>query len=281
MAPLLVYLPGMDGMGTLFQAQIPHLQRWFTIRGLAIAPDLNLDWFTLAQRLATLIIQEQQFTPQRPIYLCGESFGGCLALQLAMQFPRLVDRLILVNPASSLSRQFWLHGSGWLAQILPPWLFDLSCLAFVELLVNQERVTPALYHTLLQTVRSLPQATVAGRLEQLRRFAPSANALQQVQPPTLILASGADRLLPSVAEARYLQRQLPQARSHYLPNSGHACLLEPDVQLHVILDQQDWLIPRVAATGLGPSGERTQEHGSCRGDSPGETRRERGVVVSA
>lgn len=243
LAPLLVYLPGMDGMGTLFDVQVPHLSRWFTVRGLAIAPDLSLDWCTLVQRLAALITQEQQGMRQRPVYLCGESFGGCVALEFAMQFPQLVDRLILVNPASSLPRQPWLHGSGWLAQCLPPWLYDLSCLALVELLVNRERVTAAIYRTLLQIVRSLPQRTVAGRLEQLRWFVPAPTALRQIRHPTLILASGADRLLPSVAEATYLQRLLPQARSHLLPHSGHACLLEPEVQLHVILSQYGWLVP--------------------------------------
>jgi len=254
MAPLLIYLPGMDGMGTLFATQIPHLANHLTIRCLAIAPDRAADWPTLAQELAKLIHREQRQTPQRPVYLCGESFGACLALQLAMQMPTGVDRLILVNPASCLQRQPWLHGSGWLTQALPPWAYDLACLGLVQLLVNRERVTAAAYHTLLRTVRSLPQATVAGRLEQLRQFAPSAQALRQIRQPTLILASGGDRLLPSLAEAAYLQRHLPQARSHQLPHSGHACLLEPQVNLAVILAQYGWLVPQHPAATFNPSG---------------------------
>ncbi|WP_448573096.1 alpha/beta fold hydrolase, partial [Trichothermofontia sp.] len=201
--------------------------------------------------MATLIQAEQQHTPQRPVYLCGESFGGCLALQLAMQFPRLVHHLILVNPASSLGRRPWLHGSGWLARTLPSELYGLSCVALVQLLVNRGRVSELVYRTLLQTVRSLPQATVARRLEQLCQFAPAPTALRRIWQPTLIVASGADRLLPSVAEAAYLQHHLPQGRSHILPHSGHACLLEPQVQLNVILAQQGWCGPGAAATPAG------------------------------
>lgn len=252
-APLLIYLPGMDGMGTLFQRQIPHLAAAFTIRCLAIAPELDWGWQELAAYLATLIAAEQRHTPDRLVYLCGESFGGCLALQLAMQFPKLVDRLILVNPASSLGRRPWLHGSSWLARSLPSGLYGLSCVALAQLLVNRERVAEGGYRILLQTVRSLPQATVARRLEQLCQFAPAPAALRRIGQPTLIVASGADRLLPSVAEAAYLQHHLPRARSHLLPHSGHACLLEPAVQLNRILAQQGWCLPGGAAPMPAPT----------------------------
>lgn len=265
--PLLIYLPGMDGMGTLFHLQIPHLADVFTIRCLAIAPELDWGWQDLAASLATLIEAEQRHTPHRPVYLCGESFGGCLALQLAMQFPKLVDHLILVNPASSLGRRPWLHGSGGLARSLPSGLYSLSCVALVQLLVNRGRVAEPVYHTLLQTVRSLPQTTVARRLEQLCQFAPAPAALRRIGQPTLIIASGADRLLPSVAEAAYLQQHLPQVRSHRLPHSGHACLLEPEVQLNVILAQQGWCLPGSAAPMLAPT-----ERLTPRSASPGADR---------
>lgn len=45
--------------------------------------------------------------PQRPVYLLGESFGAVLALAVAAQRPDLVDRLVLVNPATSFQRSVW------------------------------------------------------------------------------------------------------------------------------------------------------------------------------
>ena len=45
--------------------------------------------------------------PERPVYLLGESFGGILAIMLAARRPDLVDRLVLVNPATAFNRSVW------------------------------------------------------------------------------------------------------------------------------------------------------------------------------
>ena len=45
--------------------------------------------------------------PERPVYLLGESFGGVLALAVAAELPDLVDRVVLVNPATSFPRSVW------------------------------------------------------------------------------------------------------------------------------------------------------------------------------
>lgn len=41
------------------------------------------------------------------MYLLGESFGGILALAVAAARPDLVDRIVLVNPATSFPRTQW------------------------------------------------------------------------------------------------------------------------------------------------------------------------------
>ncbi|MGB8699337.1 MAG: alpha/beta hydrolase [Thermosynechococcaceae cyanobacterium] len=65
--------------------------------------------------------------------------------------------------------------------------------------------------------------------------------LYRLSQPVLIIASGKDRLLPSIAEARQLVELLPNARLLILPQSGHACLLEEDVNLNQILKSQGFL----------------------------------------
>ena len=49
----------------------------------------------------------KQSPPERPVYLLGESFGGVLALAVAEARPDLVDRVVLVNPATSFPRSLW------------------------------------------------------------------------------------------------------------------------------------------------------------------------------
>jgi pimeloyl-ACP methyl ester carboxylesterase len=67
--------------------------------------------------------------------------------------------------------------------------------------------------------------------------------LTQIPQPTLIIASQGDLLLPSVEEAYGLQGQLPRAKLEILPHSGHACLLERDLNLGALLQTHHFLPP--------------------------------------
>ena len=64
--------------------------------------------------------------------------------------------------------------------------------------------------------------------------------------PTLIVASAADRLLPSLEESGRLVRAIPSAQRVILPNSGHTALLESGISLADIMDRTGFL-PEVIA----------------------------------
>ena len=100
--PLFVYLPGMDGTGKLLQTQSDLLVANFDLRCLAIRTDNYSTWQDLARDTAKLIALELESKTNKEVYLCGESFGGCLALKTALAAPHLINSLILVNPASSI-----------------------------------------------------------------------------------------------------------------------------------------------------------------------------------
>ncbi len=65
--------------------------------------------------------------------------------------------------------------------------------------------------------------------------------LRRLTQPVLVIAGGADRLLPSVHEAERLLNYLPNAKVVVLPDSGHTCLLETDVNLLKIMKDQSFL----------------------------------------
>jgi alpha-beta hydrolase superfamily lysophospholipase len=52
----------------------------------------------LLQAVENTIKHEHDLSPNRPIYLVGDSFGGCLAVATAAQNPQIDLVLILVNP---------------------------------------------------------------------------------------------------------------------------------------------------------------------------------------
>jgi len=135
--PLFVFLPGMDGSGALLQSQVAVLSAGFDIRCLSIPPDDLRGWDELTEQVAALIRMEQQRHPGRTTTVCGESFGGCLALRLITRFPNLCDQLILVNPASSAQRQPWIGACSSLTQLLPTPIYQLSILSLCNLLIAQ------------------------------------------------------------------------------------------------------------------------------------------------
>ncbi|MBF2097217.1 MAG: alpha/beta fold hydrolase [Gloeomargaritaceae cyanobacterium C42_A2020_066] len=236
--PPLVFLPGMDGTGDLFHTQAPSLDPHFAVHSLQLPPYAYPDWLALVTATWTTLTQH---FPDTPVVLCGESFGGCLALKLAAYAPERVAGLILVNPASSFAHQGWLvQGSRWV-DWLPPGVFGLSHWVLLPFLVDLTRLRPADRQRLMEAMRAVPHAVCQNRLALLREFDLTPETLARLSQPTLILASAQDRLLPSLAEAERLVSHLPRATYEVLPNSGHACLLETDVHLTPILDRQRWL----------------------------------------
>ncbi len=251
--PLFLFLPGMDGTGQLLRVQIPRLADAFDVRCLCIPKDDLSDWETLALQVVDLIKAERDANPRREIYLCGESFGGCLALLVSILIPQWFSRLILVNPASSFRQQPWLRWSSLVTQWLPSWFYPSSVMGLLPILASLGRIEAPERHALLEAMNSLPQLTSAWRLDLLRSFKPSESQLRQIDFPTLVIASGADRLLPSVLEAKFLTKTLPNAEMVVLPNSGHACLLENEVDLYTLI--QAYSLDSEAAKKKSPAVE--------------------------
>ncbi|MBW4441390.1 MAG: alpha/beta hydrolase [Plectolyngbya sp. WJT66-NPBG17] len=240
--PLFVFLPGMDGTGQLLRAQTAGLEAGFDVRCLAIPPDDLTNWEDLAQRVVDLVKTEVRADQDRSIYLCGESFGGCLAMKVAALAPDLFDRLILVNAASSFNRRPWI---GWGAQIsrhLPQLVYQWSSVSFLPLLAAFDQIAPLDRQALVEAVRSVPQDTSIWRMGLLHQFEVPVEQLRSLTIPTLILASGKDRLLPSLVEGYRLKAALQNAEVVVLPDSGHTCLLETDVNLYQILEEHEFLV---------------------------------------
>lgn len=234
-APLFVFLPGMDGTGELFESQLGDLQQDMDVRCLSIPPDDTTPWEGLARTTAELIRTEKRNHARRPVYVCGESFGACLALMLARYVPNSFDYLILVNPASSFRRQPWRRVGPDAVRWMPSPVYNVSAHLLLPFLINQSRVSEANRAALLQAMQSVTQASAAWRLSLAGQFDLDTIPLDRIDQPTLILAATGDRLLPSVEESERLVNRLPNARRVILPDSGHACLLETHINLAKIL----------------------------------------------
>lgn len=239
--PLFIFLPGMDGSGQLLRCQTTGLEQGFDIRCLAIPPDDLTNWDELTEQVINLIEAELKKNRHRSVYLCGESFGGCLAMKVAVKAPWLFEKIILVNPASSISRRPWMYAAIPLTQLVPGYFYNLGSLIGLPVLAAMGRIAPSDRQALVQAVQMVPQKTSIWRLSLLQDFQIHPNELRRLTQPVLLIGSVADRLLPSVSEVEYLLERFPNARMTVLPESGHACLLEINVNLYEILKENDFL----------------------------------------
>ena len=244
--PLFIFLPGMDGAGTLFRPQMSRLAPWFDIRCVSIARTDKSGWVRLAQKVSELIRGElaklsAKVGRRRRVYLCGESFGGCLAMHVLTHSPDLFERIVLVNPASSFRRLPWMHFGSAITRRLPSSAYQFSSLGLVPLLIESHRVSQREREEMTAAMGAVPARTASWRMKLLSEFEAERLPLERMTHPVLLIAGANDRLLPSKREVKELLRRFPNAQMKVLPYSGHACLLERETNLQQILRENDFL----------------------------------------
>ncbi len=227
--PLLVLFPGMDGTGQLFDRQLAGLIDRFDVRCLSISTNDLTGWSGLVERAVSLILSE--LAQGQALYFCGESFGACFAMQVAEQLGTKINQLVLINPASSFARQPLLAAGSALSGLMPDLLYSISAMILVGFLIDDDRVAPAERQSLIDAILSVHPQTAAWRLNLLRQFPLDAIIPKLIDIPTLLIAGGLDRLLPSSLEVSILSQLFSNSKTLLLPTSGHACLLEKDICL--------------------------------------------------
>ncbi len=240
--PLFVFLPGMDETGKeIMYLQTAGLEAAFDVRCFVIPPEELTNWDNLAEKVVTLTQAELEKAPRQSVYLCGESFGGCIALKVALKSPQLFKRIVLINSASSFPQVPWLSLGSLLFRWVPELFYQASSFTALPFLAPLNRLSPAAIQALWKTTTAAPKQTVNQRLSLLRQFNINEKQLAQLTQPVLLIASLDDRILPSAGEAQRLANIFPNAQIVTLPHSGHACLIEADVNLFEIMQAERFL----------------------------------------
>ncbi|KAM7267133.1 hypothetical protein ACFE04_009299 [Oxalis oulophora] len=260
--PLLLYLPGIDGVGLGLIRQHHTLGMAFDVWCLHIPVKDRTPFKDLVKLVETTVRSENRRAPNRPIYLVGDSIGGCIALEVAARNSDIDLVLILANPATSFGIS-QLHHLVPLLQIMPdqlqlhtPYALSLftgllsSSSSFSFLGDPLKRATDDVKGFILQQTVGLPhdltaipsylsvvadilpKETLIWKLKLLRSASAQANShLHAVKAETLILSSGKDQLLSSEEESKRLLSILPICEIRNFQDSGHFLFLEDDVNL--------------------------------------------------
>lgn len=224
--PLILLIPGLDGTGRFFE---PHLE------------SLSARYRTLAWRsccrgrfdFPDLVAELREATAGEPagsITVVGESFGGTIALHYALACPSGMRLLGLVNTFCYYSRRTRIHLACRLVRLLN-WYGIRNLKDMVaESTLALEGIPPSGREFYRKIVAQVDYAAYCRRLE-LVRDVDLRTRLHEVSVPTVILAAGRDKIVPSMSAARFMASHIPNARIHVFAGAGHALLLTPGFSL--------------------------------------------------
>jgi pimeloyl-ACP methyl ester carboxylesterase len=243
--PPLVFVHGLIGRWTHWVEQLPVFARDHRVIALDLpgfgqspAPSgqtISVPFYarTLAQLLAELKVDAAA--------LVGHSMGGFTAVELAINLPQLVERLMLVSPSglstyndprtlwlASMTRRFERIVNGYGAAIS----------AHAELLARRPRLRLLEPNTAVVTLHPdrLPPEYVIEFARGLgtRGFLEGVEAnanydyrerLAEVACPTFIVGGAEDRVV-SARDATIYERLMPNARKVIFENTGHMAMVE-------------------------------------------------------
>ncbi|KAJ6314932.1 hypothetical protein OIU78_018421 [Salix suchowensis] len=255
-SPLLLFLPGIDGIGLGLSKQHNTLGKIFDIWCLHIPVKDRTSFLGLVKLIERTVRSEIYRFPNRPIYLAGESLGACLALAVASRNPDVDLVLVLANPATSFEKS-QLQPLIPLLEVLPfqhqltiPYMLSLMTGDSLRMAMDnamkgfalqqtigglsQDLVAMSSYLNALAAI--LPRETLLWKLQMLKTASAYANSrLHAVKSQTLVLSSGRDQLLPSEEEGQRLYVALPKCEIRKFNDSGHFLFLEHDVDLATII----------------------------------------------
>ncbi|KAB2091634.1 hypothetical protein ES319_A03G205400v1 [Gossypium barbadense] len=255
-SPLLLFLPGLDGVGMGLILHHKALGKVFKVQCLHIPVQDRTPFEGLVKLVEEAIRLEHTSRPNTPIYLVGDSFGGCLALAVAARNPTIDLVLILANPATSFGRS-QLQPLFPILEAFPdglhvtiPYLLSLVMGEPVKMATVgiEGRLSPlqkieqlsgnltALLPLLSGMANIIPKETLVWKLKLLKTASAYTNSrLHAVKAEVLVLASDKDNMLPSQDEAQRLMNSLSNCKVRRFKDNGHTLLLEDSLNLLTII----------------------------------------------
>jgi pimeloyl-ACP methyl ester carboxylesterase len=234
--PLLIYIPGLDGTGELFYRQSAELAQHFTVLTYQLRTAGCFTYSDLIDDIADLITK-LNFSAAT---LCGESFGGTLALQFALTYLHQVERLVIINSFPYFRNRALLIAGRTLLEFMPHELLNWSRWIAVHLRLIAEDLPPESRKQFMEITARIPKLTIMRRLELIAEHDVRAQ-LSLINRPTLFIASTNDRLQNSLREAEQMAACMPNAKVSPLPGMGHVVLPLPNCSLQRLFAQADFL----------------------------------------
>jgi pimeloyl-ACP methyl ester carboxylesterase len=229
--PPLVLVPGLAGGFELLGPLARLLAQDFRVISYQLRGED--DCFALRRRfdLPDLVADLRElldwFGLERPPVL-GVSFGGVLALELAMRWPNRLQALIAQGVGARFERGLLQQVAGWILSRYPLPADSPFVNQFFNLLFGTRQRPGRLFEFVTRQFWQTDQSVMTHRFQLVESFDPGPR-LHNVRVPTLLMAGDRD-LLVSPQSLRDVVRGIANARQVDLTGCGHlAFVTRPEI----------------------------------------------------
>ena len=170
-----------------------------------------------------------------PVSVAGISLGGLISLQIGLDYPQLLNKLILINAFAQLR-----------PQRLDQWLYMFARFVAVHTVgietqakLVSHRIFPFPYQdqlrqSLVEQIRQADPRAYRAVMRAIARF-DVRNRLAELTVPTLVLTGENDTTV-SPASQKILVEEIRNNQHVMIPNAGHAAIIDqPDLVNQSIL----------------------------------------------
>ncbi len=239
--PVVIFIHGLSGCWQNWLEQLPHFARDHRVIGVDLpgfgqsempAEEISISGY--ADAIDALMTELGIDTAR----IIGNSMGGFIGAELAIQYPARVERLVLVAAAGlSIESIRTERKQGLRHRAENVAFFSLGHLASRS---HQVALRPRLRHALLLLVAAHPaklpgplaaeQVLGSGKpgfsdaLEAMCRY-PLRDRLEKIACPTLIIWGDKDILVP-VKDADIFEELIPDSRKIIYEDTGHVSMME-------------------------------------------------------
>lgn len=232
--PTLAYVPGIDGTGQMLFGAESRLAARFRLHRLRYV-GTRAEGAALYAQLADTALDA---LPDGPAIVLAESFGGAVALTMALRAPERVAALCLVNTFARFPSRVRIRLGAQLAPIAPDALLGLGRRLVARRVFFSGHTDPAA----MRAFRAMDPGFLGGghpaRMAAIRDLDLLPD-VPRIGQPCALFASTRDRVVPSLRTMGDLAAGLPGATLQRLEGAGHIVLPLAD---------EPW-VDRIAALG--------------------------------
>jgi 3-oxoadipate enol-lactonase len=173
----------------------------------------------------------------KKVHIIGTSYGGEVALQMAIDYPDYVKTLSVIDSVSELDEILKMFVAQWKSLAEKKNVEDFFNAMMPTVYSNSFMVKNKAYIAERQKTYSLiPPAFFDGQVALYETFAniDMTADLSKIKCPTLVIC-GQDDILKPVKFSKIIVDQIANAEFAVVPECGHACLLEKPAVLNSML----------------------------------------------